>query len=53
MSTGPSCGMYWGPNHGMFWGQPWDVVHAGFLNSTKKHIKLTLGGYSRLYSELL
>ena len=27
------------------------VIHV-FFNSTQKHIKLTLIGYSRLYSEL-
>ena len=28
-----------------------DVGHICFLNSTQKHIKLTVTGYSRLYSE--
>ena len=41
-----------GPNDGTFWGRPRDVGHICFLNSTQKHIKLTLTGYSRLYSEL-
>ena len=52
MSTGPSCGTSWGPNGGTFWGSPLDVGHTCFLNSTHKHIKLTLIGSSRLYSEL-
>ena len=51
-STGPSCGTSRGPNDGTFWGCPRDVGHICFLNSTHKHIKLTLTGYSRLYSEL-
>ena len=51
-STGPSCGTSWEPNDGTFWGRPRDVGHTGFLNLTHKHIKLTLTGYSRLYSEL-
>ena len=29
-----------------------DVGHTCFSNPTKNHIKLTLTGYSRLYSEL-
>ena len=29
-----------------------DVSHTCFLNSTQKHSKLALTGYSRLYSEL-
>ena len=29
-----------------------DFGHTCFLNSTRKHIKLTLTGYSRLYREL-
>ena len=29
-----------------------DVGYVSFLNSTQKHIELTLTGYSRLYSEL-
>ena len=29
-----------------------DFGHIRFLNSPQKHIKLTLTGYSRLYSEL-
>ena len=29
-----------------------DVCHIRSLNSTQKHIKLTLSGYSRLNSEL-
>ena len=51
-STGPSCGTSRGPNDGTFWGCPRDVGLLCFLNSTRKHIKLTLTGYSRLYSEL-
>ena len=41
-----------GPKDEVFWGRPRDVGHIYFLNSTQKHIKLTLTGYSRLYSEL-
>ena len=51
-SRGPSCGMSWGSNDGTFWGCPRDVDHTCFLNSTQKHIKLTLKGHSRLYIEL-
>ena len=51
-STGTSCGTSRGPNDGTFWGRPRDVGHICFLNSTQKHIKLTLTGYSRIYSEL-
>ena len=51
-STGPSCGTSRGPNDGKFWGRPRDFGHIRFLNSTQKHIKPTLTGYSRLYSEL-
>ena len=40
------------PNDRTIWGRPPDVGHTCFLNSTQKHIKLTLTGYSRLYSEL-
>ena len=45
-STGPSCGTSRGPNDGTFWGRPRDVGHICFLNSTQKHIKLTLTSYS-------
>ena len=38
-----------GPNDGTFWEHPRDVSHTGFLNSTRKHIKLILTGYSRFY----
>ena len=41
-----------GTNDGMLWGCPWDVGHTCFLKLTQKHIKPTLTGYSRLYSEL-
>ena len=41
-STEPSCGTFRGPNDGTFWGHPRDVGHICFLNSTQKHIKLTL-----------
>ena len=51
-STGPSCGTSRGPNDGMFWGRLQDFGHICILNSTQKHIKFTLTGYSRLYSEL-
>ena len=51
-SMGPSCGTSRGPNDGTFWGRPRDVGHTCFLNSAHKHFKLTLTGYSRLYSEL-
>ena len=37
-----------GPNDGTFQGLPCDVGHICFLNSTQKHIKLTLTGYARL-----
>ena len=50
-STGSSGRTSWGPNHGTFWRRPWEVRHTCFLNYTHKHIKLTLTGYSRLYSE--
>ena len=50
-STGPSCGTSVGPNGETFQGRPWDVGQTSFLNSTHKHIKLTLTGYSKLYSE--
>ena len=33
-------------------GRARDVRHICFLNSTQKHIKLNLIGYSTLYSEL-
>ena len=33
-------------------GDNWDIGHACFLNSTEKHIKLTLTSYSRHYNEL-
>ena len=46
-----SCGKSRGPNDGTFWGRPRDVSDTCFLNSTHKHIKLTLTGYSRFYSE--
>ena len=29
-------------NDGTLWGRPWNVGHTCFLNSTQKHIKLTL-----------
>ena len=51
-STGPECGTSRGPNDGTFWGRPQDFSHTCFLNSTQKHIKLTLTSYSKLYSEL-
>ena len=51
-STGPSCGTSRGPNDDTFWGRPRDITHTCFLNSTHKHIKLPLTGYSKLYSEL-
>ena len=52
MSTGPSCRVSKGPNDGRFWWRLGDVGHTCLSNSTLKHIKLTLTGYSRLYSEL-
>ena len=52
MPTGSRCGTPGGRNDGTFWGRPRDVDHTCFLNSTQKHIKLTLTGYSRLYNEL-
>ena len=51
-SAGPSCQTSWGPNDGTFSGRLRDVGHTCFLTSTKKHTKLTLTGYSRLYNEL-
>ena len=51
-SMGPSCWTFWGPSDGTFWGRPQDIGHTCFLNPTQKHIKLTLTGYSRLYSEI-
>ena len=51
-SMGPSCGTSRGPNDGTFWRRPRDVGHTCFLNPTEKHIKHTLTGYSRLFSEL-
>ena len=51
-STGPSCGTTRVPDDGTFWGRPRDVGLICFLNSTQKHIKLILTGYSRLYSKL-
>ena len=48
-STRSSCGTSLGANDGTFWGRPQDVGHTCFLNSTQKHIKLTLTGP---YSEL-
>ena len=35
-----------GTNDWTFWGGPRDIGHICFLNSTEKHIKLTLTGYS-------
>ena len=51
MSTGSSCGTSDGPNNGTFQGYPRYVGQTCFLNSTRKHIKLTLAGYSKLYSK--
>ena len=51
-STRPSCGTSQGPNDGTFWGRPRDIGHICFLNSTQKHIELTLTGYSIRHSEL-
>ena len=45
-STGPSCGTSRGTNDGTFWERPRDLGHILFLNSTQKHIKLTLTSYS-------
>ena len=50
-STGPSCGTSREPNDGTFLVRPRDVGQTCSLNSTHRHIKLTLTGYSRLYSE--
>ena len=50
-STGNSCGTSRGPNNATFQGRPRGVDQTCFLNSTQKHIKLTLTGYSRLYRE--
>ena len=51
-STGRICGMSQGSNDGTFCDHPRDVGRTRFANSFQKHIKLTLTGYSRLYSEL-
>ena len=51
-STGRSCVTSRGSNDATFWGYPREFGHIYFLNPTLKHIKLTLTGYSRLYSEL-
>ena len=51
-STGPSWGTSQGPNDGTLWGRSRDVGHTHFLNPTQNHIKLTLTGCSRLFSEL-
>ena len=45
-------GTLWGQNDGKFWGRQRDVGHSCFLNSTQKHIKLTLTGYSRLLTQV-
>ena len=50
-STRPGWETSRGPNDGTFSGRLRDVGHTWFLNSTHKHIKVTLSGYSRLYSE--
>ena len=50
-STGPSCGTSQGPDNGTFQRRPQDVSYTCFLNSTQKHILVTLTGYSRFYSE--
>ena len=50
-SLRPSCGKSRGPNNGTFCGRPRGVSDICFLDSTHKHIKLTLIGYSRFYSE--
>ena len=52
-STGSRCETSWGKNYGTFLELPRDVGHTSFLNLTQKHIKLTLTGYSSIYSELL
>ena len=51
MSMEPNCGTSRGPNDRTFWERPQEVGHTCFLNSTNKHIKLTLTGYLKLYSE--
>ena len=50
-STGRSYGTSRGQNDRIFWGRPRDMGCTCFLNSTHKHFKLTLAGYSRLYSD--
>ena len=40
--TRPSCWTSRGPYVGTFWGRSREVGHTCFLNSTHKHIKLTL-----------
>ena len=48
----PSCRTSREPNDETFRGRPRDIGYTCSLNSTHKHIKLPLTGYSRLYSEL-
>ena len=50
-STGPSYETPWVPNDGTLQGRQQDVGQTYFLDSTNKHIKLTLSGYSRLCNE--
>ena len=55
---GTSTGLLWDPfarrpgEQMMARSGVWDVGHTYFSNSTHKRIKLTLTGYSRLYSDL-
>ena len=53
---GTSLGRPWDPVAGYsgdetFWGRPRDVGYTFFLNSSQKHIKLTLTSYSKFYTE--
>ena len=50
-STGSRCVTSRRPNTGKFYEGPRNVSQTCFLNSTHKHIKQTLTGYSRLHSE--
>ena len=50
-STGPSYETSWGPNDGTLQGLQQDAGQTYFLDSSNKHIKLNLTGYSRLCNE--
>ena len=50
-STGSSCGTSRAPYNGTFQGHLRSVGQTCFLNPTHKHIKRTLTGYSRLFTD--